>query len=466
MQYELPACGDGSVSSATDFSSSDVPPLMPHSPSSSCTSSDSGSGSVKTEASLFTEDFVDMSPPLEDTSLHKDATEDCTNNTLNHQLGPQHHAQLPYYNAPWDAVNSQKMLLGNEPILNTDINAPALQHAPAMTGPGVYDIAMQQQGNFGRMATMPGAMQTWDVMDFSAMSQQQQQQQRMWPVLTSSIEMPTALQPGLQSSLPYMPTLSHGLPINTSPPTSAPHGTYPYHHGGELDGDSCHSIYPVPPSFDSPPRSASVDRFCGIDSYRSLKREHRPLLARHIRHRSSPLQRPRSRMDDDRYYPSKSPSRGYARRYYSESCSPRSFSVEDSDFDEETGEIVVGGAERTARDEFLLKYRSKGWTYKQIRERGNFAEAESTLRGRYRTLTKEKEARVRKPEWHANDIKLLKRAVKKLGKSDSKGDIKKISWKQVAEYISESGGSYSFGYATCRKRWDELTTRKEDADGS
>lgn len=66
--------------------------------------------------------------------------------------------------------------------------------------------------------------------------------------------------------------------------------------------------------------------------------------------------------------------------------------------------IVVGGVERSARDKYLLKYRSKGWTYKEIREKGNFPEAESTLRGRYRTLTKEKDARVRKPEWQHNDV--------------------------------------------------------------
>lgn len=54
----------------------------------------------------------------------------------------------------------------------------------------------------------------------------------------------------------------------------------------------------------------------------------------------------------------------------------------------------------------------------------------------------------------------------KLGKSDSKGDVKKVSWKQVAEYIAQNGGSYSFGYATCRKRWDELVAQKEDAGES
>ena len=43
-------------------------------------------------------------------------------------------------------------------------------------------------------------------------------------------------------------------------------------------------------------------------------------------------------------------------------------------------------------------------TYREIRKQGNFKEAESTLRGRYRTLTKSKEARVRKPEWQDKDV--------------------------------------------------------------
>jgi hypothetical protein len=59
---------------------------------------------------------------------------------------------------------------------------------------------------------------------------------------------------------------------------------------------------------------------------------------------------------------------------------------------------------RAAKDEFLLKAKAKGMTYKEIRRKGNFSEAESTLRGRYRTLTKPKDLRVRKPEWSENDV--------------------------------------------------------------
>ncbi|KAH8673542.1 hypothetical protein BX600DRAFT_433163 [Xylariales sp. PMI_506] len=138
----------------------------------------------------------------------------------------------------------------------------------------------------------------------------------------------------------------------------------------------------------------------------------------------------------------------------------------DSDND---GEVEVDGEaeteteggnpanERSKRDEFLVKSKLAGMTYREIREKGNFAEAESTLRGRFRTLTKHKEARVRKPEWQDKDIILLKKAVRKLARGrDITTPNLKISWKQVADYIVNHGGSYQFGNATCRKRWDEL----------
>lgn len=64
---------------------------------------------------------------------------------------------------------------------------------------------------------------------------------------------------------------------------------------------------------------------------------------------------------------------------------------------------------RAAKDEFLVKSKKDGLTYREIRKRGNFTEAESTLRGRFRTLTKDKEARVRKPEWRDTDVSLRAR---------------------------------------------------------
>ncbi|SPO00583.1 uncharacterized protein DNG_03332 [Cephalotrichum gorgonifer] len=116
------------------------------------------------------------------------------------------------------------------------------------------------------------------------------------------------------------------------------------------------------------------------------------------------------------------------------------------------------GDVRSARDEFLVRSKRDGMTYREIRIQGGFTEAESTLRGRYRTLTKTKEARVRKPEWSEGDIVLLRKAVRKHTKGHDP-TFMKVPWKQVAKYIADNGGSYHFGNATCRKKWDELVQR-------
>ncbi|KAI1104203.1 hypothetical protein F4804DRAFT_332497 [Jackrogersella minutella] len=113
--------------------------------------------------------------------------------------------------------------------------------------------------------------------------------------------------------------------------------------------------------------------------------------------------------------------------------------------------ITHGG--RAVKDEFLVRSKRAGMTYREIRRKGNFIEAESTLRGRYRTLTKDKDARVRKPEWLDNDVRLLKKAVRKLNKETTPG---KAPWGQVADYIAKNGGSYQFGGATCHRKWKEL----------
>lgn len=62
---------------------------------------------------------------------------------------------------------------------------------------------------------------------------------------------------------------------------------------------------------------------------------------------------------------------------------------------------------REIGDEFLLRAKKNGMSYKEIRQKGNFWEKESTLRGRYRALTKEKDSRVRKPEWTKSDVSVL-----------------------------------------------------------
>lgn len=58
------------------------------------------------------------------------------------------------------------------------------------------------------------------------------------------------------------------------------------------------------------------------------------------------------------------------------------------------------------RNYMLVCWRRAGLTYKEIKIRGNFREAESTLRGRYRALTKEKHQRLRAPVWERKDVGL------------------------------------------------------------
>jgi hypothetical protein len=67
-----------------------------------------------------------------------------------------------------------------------------------------------------------------------------------------------------------------------------------------------------------------------------------------------------------------------------------------------------------SKDQMLVDLKQRGYSYKDIKVMGQFEEAESTLRGRYRTLTKPKEARVRKPEWGDREASLtLKHLVRR-----------------------------------------------------
>ncbi|KAI5296021.1 hypothetical protein KEM52_006040 [Ascosphaera acerosa] len=113
-----------------------------------------------------------------------------------------------------------------------------------------------------------------------------------------------------------------------------------------------------------------------------------------------------------------------------------------------------------ARDQCLLEGRRQGWTYKDIKRRFNLADSESTLRGRYRSLTKPKENRVRKPVWTPNDIRLLCEAVQVIGTGSKKGD-KKAPWTEIANYITSRGGSYCFGNTTCKRKWTSLMAQQQ-----
>lgn len=65
---------------------------------------------------------------------------------------------------------------------------------------------------------------------------------------------------------------------------------------------------------------------------------------------------------------------------------------------------ALSDSHRSAQNAFLIRARAKGMSYKEIKIQGGFTEAESTLRGRHRMLTKDKDDRVRKPEWTEQDV--------------------------------------------------------------
>lgn len=320
----------------------------------------------------------------------------------------QQKPQLPYYNAPWDAHHSHKMMFGGGTLrvpnslphvqdtsvveMSHQNQTAILQEAPMIMPSGQCTLGMQQHASYASMGTMPGALPQWNAM--AGVTQHQQ----IWP------NMPLMLPAEHQKGLPYINLAHDGLPGAPYQPSPTPNGSYQYSQRSDQSEFAAQSVYPSPPSFEPSLEMASSRLIYG--SPRPLKCEHRDVLSRHGCPRSTSLRRTRSSTPDRRFHLVRTPSRGYgSRRYYSPACSSdSSSSAEDSDMDDECAAVVVGGIERSARDKYLLKYRRKGWTYKEIREKGNFSEAESTLRGRYRTLTKEKDARVRKPEWQDNDV--------------------------------------------------------------
>ena len=71
----------------------------------------------------------------------------------------------------------------------------------------------------------------------------------------------------------------------------------------------------------------------------------------------------------------------------------------------DTGTLQGEGSRRdTTRDDELMDLRAKGFSYRDIKQKFGFTEAESTLRGRMRSLTKRKEDRVRKPIWKTDNV--------------------------------------------------------------
>lgn len=66
--------------------------------------------------------------------------------------------------------------------------------------------------------------------------------------------------------------------------------------------------------------------------------------------------------------------------------------------------LQPSNAQRKFEDKILLDGKQAGMTYKEIKKQMKTDVAESTLRGRYRSLTKPRKDRVRKPVWTGKDV--------------------------------------------------------------
>jgi hypothetical protein len=89
------------------------------------------------------------------------------------------------------------------------------------------------------------------------------------------------------------------------------------------------------------------------------------------------------------------------------------------------------------KNALLIEYKRQGLSYKDIKRIAGFKEAESTLRGRFRTLTKSKEQRVRKPQWHEKDVSLRQYL---------------DDW----DIANSMKVRLHFGNSTCKKKWCEV----------
>ena len=117
-------------------------------------------------------------------------------------------------------------------------------------------------------------------------------------------------------------------------------------------------------------------------------------------------------------------------------------------------------AARDDANNFLVQLRDQGISYKEIKARLNLSEAESTLRGRYRTLKKHKSERPRKPVWTPKDeellVNLVTTSVLSHEEDDGSGKAGGAKWKIIGEEIYGLGGSHKFGPGTCKKKYQTL----------
>ncbi|KAF2756416.1 hypothetical protein EJ05DRAFT_477571 [Pseudovirgaria hyperparasitica] len=109
-------------------------------------------------------------------------------------------------------------------------------------------------------------------------------------------------------------------------------------------------------------------------------------------------------------------------------------------------------AQRSSSDALILSLRAQGLTFRQIQAHGGFGIAESTLRGRYRALTKCKEERVREPRWMKGDISLLLAAhAQEVALHGAN-----LRWSRVAARMVPPQASRRFAAQTCSKKFKEL----------
>lgn len=137
-------------------------------------------------------------------------------------------------------------------------------------------------------------------------------------------------------------------------------------------------------------------------------------------------------------------------------CSKDNFNDDEPPLDESTSQTV----RRQWENQKLKEWRDSGVSYKQICARFKNKYSESTLRGRYRTLSKPRKDRVRKPRWYAEDVRYLTEAVRA---TPHPSDLSTIKWKDIAQNIVDRGGSYKFGVTTCKKKYVEVMEKGLEA---
>ncbi|GAM83745.1 hypothetical protein ANO11243_017350 [Dothideomycetidae sp. 11243] len=135
--------------------------------------------------------------------------------------------------------------------------------------------------------------------------------------------------------------------------------------------------------------------------------------------------------------------------------------------------------QRREQDELLIQLRKQGLTYQECREKGNFREQASTLRGRMRSLRDPEVAKTRKPRWTPIDTQALIRVVNGFiraapprsrcaSRSKRRAAFRgvRIRWCAVAQELRKEKVSYPYGPGSCSKQWCELVQTGQVGENS